>query len=280
MMASANEEVWLAVFKFGHPKLKSFHRLHRSLPPWELPRRECKLCYAPFEGLGAVLMRLQGKIPSVPNPDYCTACNRFIRAFPGGAEVELSILFIDVRGSGKIAAQLTPSDFGHLLQSFYKAATGSVIISEGFIIDLVGDALVAIWPSGFVGEDHARKAIRAAESLLRLVVTVDSNGSLLPIGIGVHTGVAFIGTFEGAKGGIQDVRVVGDNVNVAAALSQLARAGEALISEVAFRASGISPTGFDSRRVNVKDRTEPVAAYVMLKDTPALSVDFPERTAG
>ena len=167
MMASANEEVWLAVFKFGHPKLKSFHRLHRSLPPWELPRRECKLCYAPFEGLGAVLMRLQGKIPSVPNPDYCTACNRFIRAFPGGAEVELSILFIDVRGSGKIAAQLTPSDFGHLLQSFYKAATRSAIISEGFIIDLVGDALVAIWPSGFVGEDHARKARRPPRAINR-----------------------------------------------------------------------------------------------------------------
>ena len=130
-MVGANEEVWLSLFRDGNPRLKSYQRLHRSLPPWKLARAECKLCYAPYEGFGGILMRLRGKGPSVPNPDYCTACNYFIRTYPGGAEVELSILFVDVRGSGKMAAHLTPTDFSRLIQSFYKAATQSVIASRG-----------------------------------------------------------------------------------------------------------------------------------------------------
>ena len=235
-MVGANQEIWLAVFRDGHPQLKSYQRLHRSLPPWVLPRAKCKLCFAPYTSLGGILMRFRGKVPSVPNPDYCTACNYFIQTSPGGAEVELSILFVDVRGSGKFAARLTPTDFSHLIQRFYKAGTQSVIRSEGFIVDLVGDALVTVFPPGFVGQDHSGKAIRAAESLLHLVVPVGQDGTPLPIGIGVHTGIAFIGTFEGAKGGIQDVRVVGDSVNIAAGLSQLAAPGEALISEAVFEA--------------------------------------------
>jgi adenylate cyclase len=275
-MAGTNEEVWLAVFQYGHPQLKAYQRLHRSLPPWRVPRKECKLCYAPYEGLGGILMRLRGKVPSVPNPDYCTACNYFIRTFPGGAEVELSILFIDVRGSGKIASRLTPTHFSHLMQDFYRAATESLIVSDGFILDFMGDAVVAVWPPGFVGKAHACKAIEAAESLLRLTVPVGANGMPLPIGIGIHSAVAFIGTFEGAKGGIQDVRAVGDSVNVAAGLSQLAGPYEALITEATFEAAGINPARLELRRLSVKGRDEPVAVRILRKDSPKLFVQFSE----
>jgi len=51
-MVGANEDVWLAVFERGHPRLKSIQRLHHSLPPWRLPRVEGKLCDAFYEGLG------------------------------------------------------------------------------------------------------------------------------------------------------------------------------------------------------------------------------------
>ena len=110
----------------------------------------------------------------------------------------------------------------------------------------MGDALVVVWPPGFVGKDHGRKAIRAAENLLRLQLPVGPNGGVLPIGIGVHTAVVFIGTFEGAEGGIQDVRVVGDSVNIAAGLSQLAGWGEALVTEATFTAADINPPELSS----------------------------------
>ena len=102
----ANEEVWYAVFGPGHPDLQKQHRLHKRLPS---PPR-CKLCLAPFGGLGGAYMRLRGKRPSNRNPRFCSACDHFIRAHPGGAEVMLSMVFADVRGSTALAEQVSPTE--------------------------------------------------------------------------------------------------------------------------------------------------------------------------
>src|SRR5690349_13949367 len=106
-MAGANEEVWLAIFRDGHPKLRSYQHLHRWLLPWELPRQECKLCFAPFEHSGGWLMRLRGVGRSITNRNICTRCWKFLEAFPGGAELELSLIFVDIRGSVAAAERLT-----------------------------------------------------------------------------------------------------------------------------------------------------------------------------
>jgi adenylate cyclase len=276
----ANEEVWRTVFGSpeGHPKLKSYQRFHRWLPPG-LPRAECEMCFAPYEVPSAWLMRLLGKVPSATNPRVCTACNYFLRTYPGGAEVELSILFVDVRGSGKLAAGQTPTEFGRLLQAFYTAATQAVISADGYTIDIIGDALLVVWPPGFAGKDHARKSIQAAEKLLRIMVPVGLNESPLPIGIGVHTGIVYVGTFEGAKGGSQEVRVVGDNVNIAASLSQMAGPGEALMSDAACEAAGLSCEGLQTRQLTLKGKDVPIAVRILsgvspLFTEPSTSLSF------
>src|SRR5690349_11285080 len=75
---------------------KRLRRLNRRLP--RDPR--CKFCNAPFEGVGGVLVRaVFGKRRSQLNPNYCNMCDEASRRFPGGAEVRMSMLFIDVRGS-------------------------------------------------------------------------------------------------------------------------------------------------------------------------------------
>src|SRR6516165_3924341 len=106
MSATANEALWRTIFADGHPQLKSFQRLHSWLPS---PPR-CKMCFAPFRGIGGLVMRLRGKAPANRNPRYCSACDKFIRNFPGGAEVELSMLFVDVRGSVPAVARLSPTE--------------------------------------------------------------------------------------------------------------------------------------------------------------------------
>jgi adenylate cyclase len=259
MSTPTNQELWHTIFAVGHPALKSFQRLHSWLPS---PPR-CKMCYAPFRGIGGMFMRMRGKGPANRNPRYCNACDKFIRAYPGGAEVELSMVFVDVRGSVAIGEKLAPTEYHRVMNGFYTAATQALIDTDGFVIDLVGDAVVGVYPPGFSGPQHARKAVQAAEHLLRVAVPSALAGSPLPIGVGVHTGNVFIGTVSGAEAGIQDVRALGDNVNIAARLAQMAEAGVALISDAACTAAGLKVEDLESRELELKGRSKVTAVHVL-----------------
>jgi adenylate cyclase len=256
----ANEEVWYAVFGAGHPDLQKQHRFHSRLPS---PPR-CKLCLAPFGGLGGAVMRFRGKRPSNRNPRFCSACDHFIRAHPGGAEVTLSLLFADVRGSTALAEQVSPTELHRSINAFYAAVTHVLVETDGFMIDVVGDEVVGVYPPGMSGERHAALAIEAAR---RLVALEPSETGGLTFGVGVHTGVVHIGTTMGADEGIADVRAIGDNVNVAARLCSSAAPGEALITEAAWEAAGESPVGLEEREVVLKGRKQTLCVSVLRSST-------------
>jgi adenylate cyclase len=251
---NANRELWHTIFAVGHPALRSFQTFHRRLPS---PPR-CKLCFAPFKGIGSWLMTLKGKSPSNRNPRYCSACDKFLRAYPGGAEVEMSMVFVDVRGSTRLGETMTPTEFSRAMNAFYSAATGVLNETDGFIIDLVGDEVVALYPPGFSGSDHARKAVLAAERLLDVKVPTGASGLELQLGVGANTGVAYIGTVSGAQAGIEDVRALGDQVNATAHLASAAKAGEALLTETVCNASGLNLDRLERRTLELKGRVAPV----------------------
>src|SRR6476620_5616979 len=89
------EALWSLVFSQGHPALQAMQEEFKKLP--SAPR--CKLCYAPFRGEGGARMRKEGREPSNRNPRYCSRCDQWIRENPGGADVEMTIVFLDVTGS-------------------------------------------------------------------------------------------------------------------------------------------------------------------------------------
>jgi adenylate cyclase len=259
-MSSDNpyRDVWYTIFAVGHPALKKFQNFHRRLPS---PPR-CRLCFAPFRGPGGVLMALMKKSPNSRNPNFCNACDAFMRAYPGGAEVEMSMLFVDARDSTTLAERIGPTEFSKTMSSFHRAAITAINESDGFILGLVGDEVVAVFPPGFCGKDHAGKAIRAAKDLLRLKLAVAADGSMLHIGVGVHSGVAYIGTAIGSPSGAQDVNALGDSVNTAARLSTAAGASEALISEATCKAAGVAVDNLESRSLDLKGKTSPVEIRV------------------
>src|SRR5207248_5799077 len=89
-------EAWRALFT--GEGAESFHRVRRvfKLLP-SSPR--CMMCHSPFGGAGGLVMRVMGRSPARMNPNICDMCERFARAHPGGAEIPLSLLFADIRGS-------------------------------------------------------------------------------------------------------------------------------------------------------------------------------------
>ena len=66
----------------------------------------------------------------------------FCQKYPGGTEVELSMLFVDVRGSTSLAERMNASDYSRLMNRFYKAATDVLIRTDPYIDQFVGDEAV------------------------------------------------------------------------------------------------------------------------------------------
>ena len=187
----------------------------------------------------------------------------FNNKYPGGTEVEISMLFVDVRGSTSLAEKMSAKDFSRLMNRFYKAATKVLIKTDAFIDKFVGDEVTGLFFPLFTGPNHARAATLAAQELLQVTEHADGKGSWLPVGVGVHTGVAYVGTVSGAEGSVKDVTALGDNVNIAARLASVAGAGEALISDAAYVAADLKLGDLEQRQLELKGESEPLGVRVL-----------------
>jgi adenylate cyclase len=146
-------------------------------------------------------MHLIGRDQSKYNPRFCQPCEKFDH--PGGAEVVITMLFADVRGSTNLAEQMSALEFSRLKNRFYTVATHVLIQTDALVDRLMGDEAIGLYIPGFAGPEHPRRAIEAAQELLHLTRHRDPNGPWLPVGVGVHTGPAFVGVV-GDTGATQD----------------------------------------------------------------------------
>lgn len=247
---------WHALLTGDKRQLLRERRLFRAFP--SAPR--CHLCNSPFGGIGGGVMRVIGKGPSDINPHFCKACQRQFQRMPGGAEVEASFLFADVRGSTSLAESLGTAEFTRLINRFFVTATRIIVHSDGFLSRLVGDEVIAIYLPAASGEGHARAAFEAARTLLLSTGHADPDGPWVPLGAAVHTGTAFVGVV-GTPDGITDFTALGDEVNVTARLASTARAGEILVSDAVHAAAGLESEEMEMRRLDLKGKTVPVDAW-------------------
>jgi adenylate cyclase len=155
---------------------------------------------------------------------------------------------------------LPPQEFSKLISRFYGVAAGVVDRWDGIVDKFVGDEVVALFVPGFAGEDHASRAVDAARDLLRETGN-DGDDPWVPIGAGVHTGVAFVGRV--GEGDACDFTAVGDAVNTTARLASAAGAGEILVSRAAANASGVDQSEREMRTLELKGKDELVDALVL-----------------
>ena len=218
----------------------------------------CKLCHAPFEGVGGMVVgALYGRRQSNLNPQFCNVCEEFAKKFPGGAEVEMSMLFADVRGSTSLSEQMTPIEFQKLINRFFIGSAKAIGEEYGLLEKLAGDAVAAFWGAGFAGKDYVARTLRAAQKIQKAMGV-----QKIPVGIGVHAGVAYFGAM-GSAGGLVNISAIGDEVNTAARIASKAAAGEILISEEALKAAGMHGAQLESRSLELKGLSQPVVVRVM-----------------
>ena len=205
-------------------------------------------------------MRAIGKRPSTQNPSMCSSCFDFMVRHHGGAEIDCTLLFADVRGSTTLAEQMTATEFRARLDRFYRVASTVVIDHDGSIDKFVGDEVMAMFFPLLSGAGHVALAIDAARALLVATGHGHADGPWLPIGAGVHTGLAWVGAV--GDGAHTDLTAVGDIVNTAARLASAAAAGEVLITAGAAAAAGLDPT-LARRSLNLKGKQAPVEVVAL-----------------
>jgi adenylate cyclase len=260
MAKQSVEEMWRKMLTGDYPRLHRMRRMWGVLP--SAPR--CKLCNAPFRGPGGALMRAIGYGPSPLNRRLCKWCLRAVGKHPGGAEVEISVLFADVRGSTSIAERMEPGEFSRLLARFYGATATVIDERDGIVDKFVGDGAVALFIPGFAGEDHAAQAIAAARGLLEQTGN-DGPDPWIPVGAGIHTGRSFVGSV--GEGDARDFTALGDTVNAAARLMSLAGPGEILVSAEAATAADLETAGLERRTLELRGRDQGLDAWVATTDS-------------
>lgn len=254
------DEMWRQILTEGNLTYSVLRPLSGRLP--SNPR--CVNCHRPFAGIGGGIFRVvMGVHKSHKNPRFCADCHSFTTEYPGGAEIELTMLFVDVRGSTTIAEKMNNIEFSHLMNRFYEAAINVLVRANAFIDKLVGDEVTALFIPGFAGRHHARRAVEAGQALLQVTGSGDAGGPWVPVGVGVHTGKAWVGSIVGASGAGADFTALGDNVNVAARLASNAKAGEVLVSDAAYEASGLELGELERRQLELKGKSEPTGVRVM-----------------
>jgi adenylate cyclase len=269
------DELWRAYLNGGEEALQEFY------PAWMRPlirfsthgfalipsSPRCVWCNAPFRGPGAPLMKVIGKGQSNYNPSICQQCEELARRHEGGAEVALTMLFADVRGSTTLAEEMDPVAFSKLINRFYKATTDVLIRSNAMIDKLIGDEVAAFYVPGFAGAEHARVAIEAARQLLRVTGHEEPEGPWIPVGAGVHSGVAYVGAV-GSADGVTDITVLGDVPNAASRLASQAGPGEVLVSMDSWMAAGFDDPEIEMRTLRLKGRAEPLSVAVVRVGPP------------
>ena len=241
------------------PGSRGIQALFKRLPG----QLRCRICHVPFDGPAAKVASLTpGSKHSSFSMQLCRRCEVRARGEKTGADVEIASVFADIRGSTQLANEMTSLDYRNLIDRFYTAATDVLVASEAIIEKLVGDQVAAIFVPGLAGEGYVQRAVDAAREMQAAFGAGSRDGAWVPVGIGVHTGEAFVGVV-GTMGGMTELTVLGDVPNVTARLAGAAASGEILITDAALgRVRDVAPP--ETRTLQVKGRDDAVTVGVFV----------------
>ena len=188
----------------------------------------------------------------------------------GGEEVELTIMFSDIRGFTSISEGLTPTELTELLNEYLTAMTEVVFKNRGTLDKYIGDAVMAFWGRPFLGmHNHAELACQAAlemsDKLKELNRGWEERGRPpIKIGIGLNTGPVMVGNMGSARR--FNYTVMGDHVNLGSRLEGLTKeyGAQIILSEFTYAQVKSQFVTRELDLIRVKGKNKPVAIYQLL----------------
>lgn len=180
----------------------------------------------------------------------------------------VTILFCDVKGSTAMAEKLDPEEWAGIMKRAMAFLIPPVTRQDGNVARLMGDALLAFFGAPTTHEDDPRRAVRAGLEILEGISVFREQlkrerGLDFNVRVGINTGLVFVGAI-GADRRVE-YTAMGDTMNLAARMEQLARPGSVQITEQTFK---LVEPWFEFEclgGIEVKGKSEPVVAYRVLR---------------
>ena len=210
-------------------------------------------------------MRLVGRGQSLEDPRMCNACIKYAQQHPGGAYVDLAMIFADIRGSTPLAEQIGDREFSRLIDRFFQTASRLLIESGAILGRLAGDEVIGFFVPGLAGPRFVSRALECAQNLLKATGHSDPDGPWVSIGVGVHFGNAFVG-MVGSNDVVSSLTALGDDINVGARIASAAGPGELLASLEFCREAETDTWDLEHRMLSLKGKQEPMEVAVISLD--------------
>jgi len=150
----------------------------------------------------------------------------------GGERQEVTLLFADLRGFTVFAAQTSSEELLRRLNRYLTIATNAILAEKGTLDKFMGDGVMAIFNAPLRESEHVFRAVRAAINIQRgvdIFNQTEADAQPLRFGIGIHTGEAVVGNIGTTQ--LMTYTAIGDPVNVAKQLEEMAEPGQIIVSE-------------------------------------------------
>jgi class 3 adenylate cyclase/predicted ATPase len=184
-----------------------------------------------------------------------------------GERRNVTVLFADISGFTAIAEKLDPEHVYNFINQTLQAFIDQVYQHEGTIDKVMGDGVMALFGAPIAHEDDPARAVRAAlgmqDALHRINADLEPQlGIALRVRIGLHTGPVVVGSIG------SDLRMeytaLGDTVNVASRLENIAEPGTIVVSRAVYEATKPLFEFGELGSIRVKNRIEPVEIFQVL----------------
>ena len=185
-----------------------------------------------------------------------------------GRERRIVAMFVDLRDSTRLGEGRLPYDVVFIMNQFFAEMHAALRASGGYYAQFRGDGLLALYGLDSPLADACRAALQGAAEMqarmekLNLALAADLEAPLR-IGIGIHAGVAIVGTMGPPEAPIYSA--IGDMVNTAARLENMTKAFGCtlVVSDVALREAGLEAGNAALHQVRVRGRNERLAVYAI-----------------
>jgi class 3 adenylate cyclase/CHASE2 domain-containing sensor protein len=181
-----------------------------------------------------------------------------------GKKVKATIFYSDIRGFTAMSETMTPEAIYAQLNEYFEEMCAIIFEYGGYVDKFIGDCVMAVFSAPYQTPDDAKNAVLAAvaqqKKILELAEKWKAEGKRpFTVGMGVNTGDVVMGNLGSSSR--MNYTVIGDNVNLAARLYNVALAGEIIISDYTYQEVKDFVVAEDRDPVTVKGKKEPISIY-------------------
>ncbi len=181
-----------------------------------------------------------------------------------GNRVVATIFYSDIRGFTAMSETMTPEEISDQLNEYFDAMFGVIFTYGGYVDKFIGDCVMAVFSAPFQTPDDPAKAVRAAVEQQLLIKQLSAKWEAqgkraFTVGMGINTGDVVMGNLGASSR--MNYTVIGDNVNLASRLYNVAKGGEIIISQATYDLVRDIVDAVELEPVMVKGKSAPVRIY-------------------